>query len=91
MRIRLTNPAVDDLDSIEAYLREDNPDAAVKTVVRVLEAIEGLTEFPNIGRPGRVPGTRELVVSKTPFIAVYRVRENVVWVLRVLHGARRWP
>jgi toxin ParE1/3/4 len=47
--------------------------------------------LPNIGRPGRVPGTRELVVSGTPFVTVYRVESNVLWVLRVLHGARRWP
>jgi toxin ParE1/3/4 len=60
-------------------------------VLRVLEAIEGLAEFPNVGRPGRVPGTRELVVSGTPFIAVYKVEANILWVARVLHGAQRWP
>ena len=91
MRILLTDPAIQDLDSIEAYVAEDNPEAAVQSVLRVLEAVEGLAEHPNIGRPGRISGTRELVVSKTPYIAVYRVRTNTVWVLRVLHGARRWP
>ena len=72
-------------------IAEENPDAAARTVMRVMETIKGLLEFPNIGRPGRVPGTRELVVSRTPFIAVYKVRSNVIWVLRVIHGARRWP
>lgn len=72
-------------------MARDNPGAAINTVLRVLEAVEGLAEHPNIGRPGRVPGTRELVVSGTPYIAIYRVRTNTVWVLRVLHGARRWP
>ena len=91
MQIRLTPSATHDLDAIEAYIAEDNPKAAVRTVLRVLEAIEGLAEFPNVGRPGRVPGTRELVVSGTPFIAVYKVEANILWVARVLHGAQRWP
>lgn len=91
MKIRLTSFAAGDLEAIEAYIAEENPDGAARTVMRVLEAIEGLLEFPNIGRPGRLPGTRELVVSRTPFIAVYKVKSNVIWVLRVIHGARRWP
>jgi len=91
LQIRLTPSATHDLDAIEAYIAEDNPKAAVRTVLRVLEAIEGLAEFPNVGRPGRVPGTRELVVSGTPFIAVYKVEANILWVARVLHGAQRWP
>jgi len=91
LKIKISVPASSDLDAIEAYIRRDNPDAAVKTVLRVLDAVEQLSEFPNIGRPGRVAGTKELVVGGTPYIAVYRVRENAVWVLRVLHGSRRWP
>lgn len=91
MKIRLTSFAAEDLEAIEAYIAEENPDAAARTVMRVLESINDLLEFPNIGRPGRVPGTRELVVGKTPFIAVYKVKSNVLWVLRVIHGARRWP
>jgi len=91
LKLRLTRLAEQDLESIEAFIREDNPKAAVKMVLRVLEAVEGLRAFPNLGRPGRVAGTRELTVSSTPFIAVYEVRENVLWVLRVLHAARRWP
>jgi plasmid stabilization system protein ParE len=60
-------------------------------VLRILDAIEGLVEFPNIGRPGRVHGTRELVVNRTPFIVPYKVSNNVIWILRVLHATRRWP
>ncbi len=91
MRIHLTDPAARDLESIEAYIRQDNPPAAIRTVIRLLDAIEGLAEFPNIGRPGRVAGTREMVISNTPYIAVYRVRSNIVRILRLLHTARRWP
>ncbi|MFH1689574.1 MAG: type II toxin-antitoxin system RelE/ParE family toxin, partial [Candidatus Eisenbacteria bacterium] len=79
-----------DLDSIDSYIRKDNAGAAVRTVLRVLDALEGLAEFPNVGRPGRLFGTRELVISRTPFIAVYRVRGNVVWILRVLHSSQKW-
>ncbi len=91
MKIRLTKSAVGDLDSVESYIAGDDPGAAARTVLRIIEAAEGLEAFPNLGRPGRISGTRELVVGGDPYIAVYRVRQNVVWVLRVLHAARRWP
>ena len=90
MRIRLTQAATRDLDSVDLYIRQDNAGAAVKTVLRVLEALEGLAEFPNLGRPGRLFGTRELVISHTPFVAVYRVRANVVSILRILHALQKW-
>lgn len=91
MKIRLTVHAERDLEAIHVFISQDNPDAAVSTVLRVLDAIEGLAQFPNIGRPGRVPGTRELVVNRTPFIVPYKVANNLVWVLRVLHASTRWP
>lgn len=58
---------------------------------RVLEAVEYLLEHPGLGRHGRVQGTRELVVSGTPFIAICRVRLDIVQLLRVLHHAGKWP
>lgn len=91
MKIKLTRQASDDLEAVHDYIQQENPDAATRTVLGILDAIEGLSEFPNIGRPGRVHGTRELVVNRTPFIVAYKVTNNVVWVLRVLHAARRWP
>jgi toxin ParE1/3/4 len=91
LRIRLTRLAESDLESVEAFIREENPPAAGPTVLRILDAIESLAEFPNIGRPGRMFGTRELVINRTPFIAVYRVSHDTIWVLRILHSARRWP
>jgi toxin ParE1/3/4 len=50
-----------------------------------------LSNFPNVGRPGRRPGTRELVIGGTPYVAVYRVRKSNVEILRLLHGAQKWP
>ncbi len=86
MRIRLTRPTVSDLERIEAYIRQANPAAATATVLRLLEALEILASFPDAGRPGRVSGTRELVVVGTPYIVPYRVRDETVEVLRVLHA-----
>jgi toxin ParE1/3/4 len=91
VRIRLTRPAVSDLEQIEAFIRQDDPAAAAGMVPRVLEAMEVLTSFPAAGRAGRVPGTREMVVAGTPYIVPYRVRGDDVEVLRVLHASRRWP
>lgn len=91
MKIRITKPAVDDLQEVEKYIRQDNPSAAARTVLRVLEAIEYLATFPTIGRTGRVSETRELVVSGTPFIVMYQLRRSTIFILRVLHAARKWP
>jgi addiction module RelE/StbE family toxin len=91
LKIRLTRLAEADLEAVDRFIREDNPAAAARTVLRVLEAVDALREFPNLGGPGRVSGTRELVISGTPFIAVYSVRRNVLWLLRVLHATRKWP
>jgi toxin ParE1/3/4 len=57
--------------------------------VQVIEYL--LADNPHMGRPGRVPGTRELVVTRTPYIVPYRVRGDTLEILRVYHGARRWP
>jgi toxin ParE1/3/4 len=58
---------------------------------QVLDAIEYLLKFPGMGRIGRVPNTRELVISSSPFIAVYQIRRQDIFILRILHTARKWP
>ena len=83
--------AVDDLDHIAGYISQDNPEAARRTVRRLWTAVKSLAEQPEMGRPGRVHGTRELVVSDTPFVVPYRVVGSEIEILRVLHGARDWP
>lgn len=65
--------------------------AADRQVELVLAAVAGLLQFLNSGRPGRRAGTRELVVDRTPYIVPYRVRGELVEVVRVLHGRQRWP
>jgi toxin ParE1/3/4 len=91
MRVRWLNLALDDLDEIAEYIYRDNPDAARRIVRRLWKAARILSGQPEMGRPGRVPGTRELVVIKTPFVVPYRVVGSEIQILRVLHGARDWP
>jgi toxin ParE1/3/4 len=91
MRIVWTEPAVHDLAAARAYVARDNPPAADRQVERVLAAVAGLLQFPEIGRPGRRAGTRELVVSRTPYVVAYRLRADAIEVLRVMHGRQRWP
>jgi toxin ParE1/3/4 len=73
------------------YIEAESPRAAITVDHRIEAAIKGLKKFPEIGRPGRVKGTRELVIDRTPYIAAYRISGNMVRILRVLHGARQWP
>ncbi|NIM18546.1 MAG: type II toxin-antitoxin system mRNA interferase toxin, RelE/StbE family [Candidatus Aminicenantes bacterium] len=91
MRVRWLLKAVNDLEDLQEYIAFDNPYAASRQVEIILEAAARLEENPYIGRDGRVKGTRELVIPKTPFIAAYRIKDDVVEILRVLHGARKWP
>ncbi|HEX6804067.1 MAG TPA: type II toxin-antitoxin system RelE/ParE family toxin [Terriglobales bacterium] len=83
--------ALSNLNAEAEYIGRDNPSAAAHTVELVVRAVMQLDRFPSIGRPGRVAGTRELVVTGTPYIVPYRVRSGRVEILRVFHGARRWP
>ena len=91
MEIRLSQDAEQDLVEIFDYILEDNPSAAGKVLDAIYEEILYLSEHPHLGKPGRVPKTRELVLSTAPFIVPYQVSGNTLEVLRVYHTARRWP
>ena len=92
MPIRWTPPAARDLTQIADYIQEkDGPAPARRVALAIHEAVSRLSRFPQLGRPGKKAGTRELVIAGLPYLAVYRVHENVVELLRILHGARRWP
>ena len=91
MKIKWVRLALTDLDEAAAFISQDNPQAAKRIVKRIRDAARLLSDQPNAGRPGRVHGTRELVIADTPFILPYRVVQNTVQILRVLHGARNWP
>lgn len=91
MQVRWLRRALVDLDEEASYVAAENPIAARMVVERVLQAVAMLSEQPALGRPGRIPGTRELVVSKTRYLVPYRVQGDVVEVLRVFHTSRRPP
>ena len=84
--------AVADLASLRAYIAEDDKVAAQRIVLHIIRNIEQLlSDHPDMGRAGRVSGTRELVIPRTPYLVPYRVRNNRIQVLRIYHGARKWP
>ena len=91
MKIRWVRLALDDLREIDAFISNDNPAAAQKVLAIIWETTKLLGKHPHIGRPGRVSGTRELVIPSTPFIVPYRVMSDEIQILRVIHGARNWP
>ena len=73
------------------YIAQDSPIAAVEQVDEILEQLSRLTSYPEMGHSGRVNGTRELVIARTPYIAAYRIKGKTIQILRILHGARQWP
>lgn len=79
-----------DLVQIEEYISEDNPAAAIEMVLTIIEAVERLELFPGIGRVGRVLGTKELIISGTPYIVPYRIKGTTIEILRVYHSSRKW-
>ena len=91
MKVRWSAPALRDLEAIGDYIARDNPATANRVVLRILDQTEMLTAHPEIGRPGRIAETRELVITDTPYIVPYRLRSAEIEVLAVFHGARKWP
>jgi len=91
MRIVWAARAAAGLQREHAYLSLDNPPAADRIRDRILRAVESLSQFPASGRNGRLPNTRELVVTGTPYIAIYRARGDEIVILAVFHTSRKHP
>ena len=91
MKVRWTMPAANQLQSIYEYIAANNRMAAYRTVRRIREAILLTAQMPYSGRIGRVEGTREITVSGTSYLVAYRIVENMIHVLAILHGAQEWP
>ena len=84
--------AIADLAALRAYIAQDDPAAAQRVALHIIRNVETLLpNGPEMGRPGRIPGTRELVIPRTPYIVPYRLVGNIIQVLRDFHDARRWP
>jgi addiction module RelE/StbE family toxin len=91
MLVRWTSPAAKDLSQITRRIRMDNPTAARKVAKTIFDAGNALESFPNRGREGRIPNTRELIFPGWPYILVYQVAQGTVEILRIYHGAQDWP
>ena len=91
MRLNWGHRARRDLHELISYIAEDSFQAAELVATRILKTAELLSERPRVGRVGRVNGTREIVVLRTPYLLVYRITSSSVRILRVYHGARKWP
>jgi toxin ParE1/3/4 len=92
MRIRWTDSAIRDFTHICDYIQEHaSPASARRVALSIHRQLDLLEKFPEHGRTGRNPDRRELIFSGLPYLAVYRIREDVVEIVRMLHGAQLWP
>jgi len=91
MKLAWSERAAADRLAIFIWIADDDLEAAAMIDERIERAAQRLKDFPESGRPGRVEGTRELVIARTPYVAPYQIVGDTVRILRVLHGARMWP
>lgn len=90
-QLEFTERAFHNIAAAEEYIAKDNPAAAQKVVETIYSTAEKLESFPDTGKPGRVPGTRELPLAKFPYTIVYRIKAHRVVVYAVLHQSRQYP
>ena len=91
MKIVRSRRAIRNLTAIRDHISEDSPVAAQRVAVRILDSVELLAAQPHMGRPGRVVGTRELVVPDTPYLIPYRVKGDRLELIALFHGRQKWP
>ena len=85
------NEALEDLKSIGDYIAQENANAAYNVLIRIKATADNLSRHPEIGRPGRVFGTREIVMSELPYILAYQITDGDIRILAVMHTSRKWP
>jgi toxin ParE1/3/4 len=91
MQIFWLRRALKNLQQAHDFVAGDNADAAIHLIIDIHTAVQNLESFPMMGRSGRVTGTRELPITGTPYLVIYRIRGQRIDILRVLHGARKYP
>ena len=90
--INWTEQATHQLDQAHDYIAlSTSKEVAARITVQIVTSVQQLAAFPMSGRAGRVPGTRELVISNSPFIAAYAIDKADIVVLAIYHGAQHWP
>lgn len=90
-RLRWTPAAAEDLEHIKEYLSERYPQFAQSTMVELYETIRTLKTSPRLGRVGREEGTRELVLTRLPYIVAYRLKGQAIEILHIFHSAQDRP
>lgn len=91
MQVKWLEKALLDLDDVEAYISQTNSPAAEEVVLKILRTVSLLRDQPGLGRVGRVPGTKELIIPETLYIVPYRVKGGLLQILRIYHTSRMWP
>jgi addiction module RelE/StbE family toxin len=91
MQIKWLHQALRNLKQAHNYIIKDNPTAAQELILKIQNAANQLENYPLIGKSGRVEGTRELIISNSPYIIIYRVKEESIEILRIFHTSKRYP
>lgn len=91
MQVKWLRNAAKNLNDATEYIADDNPKVAREFFIHTIESVDKLAQYPELGRAGRVPGTRELVIFGYPYIVPYRIKDGNVEILRIFHTSRMWP
>ena len=90
MKIIWSPTAISNMESLRLYISEHNPQGALKVAVSIHDAIDLISQFPSLGRVGRVPNSREYVMTDYPYIISYSISERVLQIIAVMHTAKSW-
>ena len=91
MKVVWSRRAISHLSALRDYIAEDSPASAAEVAAKIAARVDLLAKHPAMGRPGRIVGTRELVVSGTPYVIPYRLRQDRLELIAVFHGRQKWP
>jgi len=91
LKIVWTNRAARNRSEQLLYIAEENPEAAVRLAFEIRDQVFLLSQYPEIGRSGKLKGSRELVIHRTPYVVIYRIRAGSIEIFRLMHGAQQWP
>lgn len=91
MKVKWTRKVLENLENAIEYIATDKPMAAQNVAQKIWESAQMLAKQPGMGRPGRVSGTRERVISNSPFILPYMAKDGTIFILRVMHTSMKWP
>ncbi|MFM5887935.1 MAG: type II toxin-antitoxin system RelE/ParE family toxin [Dolichospermum sp.] len=91
MQVKWLRQALRNLEQVRNYIIQDNPTAAQELIIKIQNAANQLEKYPFMGKSGRVEGTKELIISNSPYMIIYRVKEESVEILRILHTSKCYP